>query len=103
MVAWEISNLLVGVRIPSFSLFKEINMSGEGIGILAFLFIILMGICAVVGWGMNIYKFASADFEAPYKAEIVRGVGIPFAPMGAIVGWFHIEDGVKKIVEVEGN
>lgn len=66
--------------------------AGEIFGVGAFLTVILLGACAVFGWGMNIYKFAKCDFEAPLKAEIVRGIGIPFAPMGAVVGWFHIDD-----------
>ena len=69
---------------------------GEGFGILAFLFIICFSLCAIFGWVMNIYKFAQCDFETPLKAEIVRGIGIPLAPMGAVVGWFHIDDGIKE-------
>lgn len=67
-------------------------------GALCILFIILMGIAAVVGWGTNIYKFASADFQAPYKNEILRGIGIPFTPLGVVLGYLHIDDG--KIIEV---
>jgi hypothetical protein len=76
--------------------------SGESVGVLAFLVMVMLGLCSLFGWGLNIYKFASCDFESPYKAEIVRGIGIPFAPMGAVVGYFHIEDGSKKIV-IEGS
>jgi hypothetical protein len=68
--------------------------TGEKFGVTSILFIIIMCACAIFGWGMNIYKFASCDFKAPYKAEIVRGIGIPFAPVGAIVGWFSIADGI---------
>lgn len=68
---------------------------GETFGVLAFLFVVLMGALSIFGWGMNIYKFAQCDFDVPLKAEIVRGIGIPFAPMGAVVGWLHIDDGVE--------
>jgi hypothetical protein len=68
---------------------------GETVGVLAFLVMIMLGLCSALGWGMNIYKFASCDFQEPYKAEIVRGIGIPFAPMGAVVGYFRIADGAE--------
>lgn len=47
----------------------------------------------VAGWGMNIYKFAKCDFKEPYKAEIVRGVGIPIPIVGIITGYMDIKDG----------
>lgn len=69
-----------------------------GLGIFAIIvFVIIVG--AAVGWVKNIVGFCKADFESPYKVEIIRGLGIPFAPVGAIVGWIPIKDG--KVVEVE--
>lgn len=44
----------------------------------------------VVGWGMNIYKFAQADFEPNYKTEIIRAVGIPVFFIGGIAGYMDI-------------
>ena len=38
------------------------------------------------GYVQNIYKLTQCDFEAPYKAEVIRAVGV-FPPVGAIVGW----------------
>ena len=38
---------------------------------------------------MNIIKLSEADFEAPYKTEVIRTVGI-LPPVGAIVGYFDI-------------
>lgn len=35
---------------------------------------------------MNIYKLTQCDFEAPYKAEVIRVVGI-IPPVGAIFGY----------------
>lgn len=43
------------------------------------------------GWGINIYKLTKCDFQAPYKAEIIRGVGL-IPPVGGIIGWLKIED-----------
>jgi len=51
------------------------------------------------GWVLNIYKLASADFEAPYKTEIIRTVGI-FPPVGMVVGWMDIgEENIKTTAE----
>ena len=44
------------------------------------------------GWGLNIYKLTDCDFEAPYKAEIIRGIGIPFVPAGMIIGYMDIDE-----------
>lgn len=49
-------------------------------------------IFAGVGWVKNIVKLTRTDFQAPYKAEILRGVGVIAAPMGAIEGYITISD-----------
>jgi len=43
-------------------------------------------------WVVNIYKFATLDFETPYKAEILRGVGIPVAPLGIVLAFIEFEE-----------
>lgn len=50
--------------------------------------IILLGviILGTIGWVMNIFKLFGADAIA--GMEVVRAIGILFAPLGAIVGWF---------------
>jgi hypothetical protein len=61
-------------------------------GILALVLTVAMaalGFAAFAGWAMNIYKFASCDFEPSYKAEIVHGVGI-VTPIGCITGWMDL-------------
>jgi hypothetical protein len=50
--------------------------------------IILLG----VGEIKCIIKFAESDFEAPYKAEIIYGVGM-ITGFGSIIGWMDIHDG----------
>ena len=41
------------------------------------------------GWVKNIIKLSECDFEAPYKAEVVHGVGIvPF--VGMVTGWIDV-------------
>lgn len=53
--------------------------------------IILVVIVGFIGWVKDIIKFIHTDFHAPYKAEIIYGVGISTGA-GAIIGWFNIED-----------
>lgn len=47
-----------------------------------------------IGWIMNVVKLVKCDFEAPYKAEVIRGIGL-IPPIGMIVGWMNISDGVE--------
>ncbi|MBT7930180.1 hypothetical protein HN682_09780 [Candidatus Peregrinibacteria bacterium] len=72
----------------------------EKAGVIGILMILCFGIAAACGWVMNIYKFAKCDFKAPYKAEIIRGIALPCAPIGAIIGWIHIGDG--EVVKIKG-
>ena len=57
--------------------------------------IIIIQIAIVIlifgGWTMNLIKLIDLDFEAPYKAEVIRTAGI-IPPVGAIVGWIEIKD-----------
>lgn len=57
--------------------------------------LLIIGMCLIwafsgISWGTNIYKFAKSDFETPHKTEILRGVGILFAPIGVIIGFMDI-------------
>lgn len=62
--------------------------------LLAALIIICCFLAPVVGWGLNIVKFAECDFKSPYKAEIIRGIGIAPVPIiGMVTGYMKIEDG----------
>jgi len=48
--------------------------------------LILVAIISAIGWGKNLYKLSNCDFEAPYKAEVMHGIGIiPF--VGAFTGY----------------
>ena len=53
---------------------------------------IVLGLIMLVGYGMNIVKIFGTDFEPPYKAEVIRVVGIFVPPVGVIVGFVTIED-----------
>lgn len=55
-------------------------------------FMFLLIASGVIGWGRNLVLLSQTDFKAPYKAEVIRMVGI-LPPVGAIIGWIDIEDG----------
>lgn len=47
-------------------------------------------VLAATGWCLNVYKLATVcDFQAPYKCEVIRAVGI-IPPIGAIVGYIDL-------------
>lgn len=43
-----------------------------------------------VGIVLNIVGLANCDFEAPYRAEIIRVAGLFSPPLGAVVGWVDL-------------
>lgn len=55
--------------------------------------IILLLLLGSIGFGyiLNIVKLCQTDFKPSYKEEIIRTVGIPFAPVGVIVGYIDFE------------
>ena len=68
--------------------FRRSFISGIIMNLIVLGFIIAM----FVGWFMNIVAFAGSDFEKPYKSEVIRGIGIPVAPMGGVIGFMTIGD-----------
>jgi hypothetical protein len=52
-------------------------------------FFVLLGLA---GWGANIGKLVDCDFKAPYKAEIIRVLGVIIPPGGAVIGFMEIKD-----------
>lgn len=44
-------------------------------------------------WVTNIVKLTQLDFEAPYKAEVIRSIGVVIVPVGAVLGLVDIADG----------
>ena len=53
--------------------------------IIQLIFIFIIG----VGWVQNIKKLSDCDFKAPYKAEVIHGIGI-FPPIGMVTGWLVV-------------
>lgn len=50
---------------------------------------VICSLSAIGGWIANIYKLASSDMPlvAWTAVEILRVVGIPIAPLGAVMGY----------------
>lgn len=63
-------------------------MKDKGLGLAIIGFYIL----AVWGYIANIYKLTDCDFDKPYKAEVIRVVGIVVPPVGCVTGFMHIDD-----------
>lgn len=58
---------------------------------ISILVIVSISILGLLGWCMSVIKLVRSDFDAPYKAEILYGIGT-FTGVGAVIGWFNIED-----------
>ena len=63
-------------------------MKDLGVGILP----LVIWIACIFGWGANIYKLSNCDFDAPYKAETLRLIGVGVFPLGIVMGYIGIED-----------
>lgn len=46
---------------------------------------ILMVASLCLIWPWNLYQLTQCDFEAPYKAEILRGIGVLSGPMAIFI------------------
>ena len=66
---------------------KQRRFTVVELGVVLFVLLILMAIAT--GWIMNIIKLSNCDFEAPYKCEVIHGIGI-VPPVGMITGWLEI-------------
>lgn len=53
----------------------------------------------VIGYVKCIVHLCHTDFKAPYKAEILYGVGV-CSGLGGVIGWFDIAD-VPEVTAVE--
>ena len=54
--------------------------------------VLILYVAGVIGFVSNIVKLCKADFEPSYKEEILRGIGIPVAPVGAVLGYIDFEE-----------
>jgi hypothetical protein len=42
-----------------------------------------------IGWVRNLITLFNSDFSAVNGELIVRAIGVPAVPVGAVVGWFN--------------
>lgn len=59
---------------------------------LSLLMISILIIVPLYGYINNVIQFVSCDFKEPYKAEVLRGVGIFMFPVGCVLGLIDIDD-----------
>jgi hypothetical protein len=53
--------------------------------------VLLVAVVVSSGWILNLVKLADLDFEAPYKTEVFRVVGL-VPPVGMVMGWITFEE-----------
>ena len=54
--------------------------------------VIAIGILVMIGYISNIVKLLDCDFDAPYKSEAIRIVGILVPPVGVFTGYMELKD-----------
>lgn len=55
--------------------------------------ILAIAIAAFLGYTINAARLVvECDWEAPYRCEAVRGIGLVFPPVGAIVGYMGLDN-----------
>lgn len=63
--------------------------SKETVVVVLSVFIIVLG---AIGYIYNIVHLVHCDFKEPYKAEVIRTVGVIIPPAGAVVGYLDMPD-----------
>ena len=53
------------------------------------IFVLLWLLFAFASWCTNLYKFVNCDFEAPYKAEALHGIGV-VTPISLVTAWLDL-------------
>lgn len=51
------------------------------------LFFLAIAISVGIAWGVNFYKLTKCDFAAPYKGEVIHGIGLVPA-FSIFTAWF---------------
>ena len=62
--------------------------------VLAIIYLVVL-VLVVGGYVTNLYKLTQLDFEPNYKAEAIRIIGIPVAPLGVIAGFVTFDEEEK--------
>ena len=63
------------------------NFIGTTLGILFCLCVVVFIGAFASGWVMNIIQLIGCDFTEIDAKEVLKIVGVIFAPIGAIMGW----------------
>ena len=50
--------------------------------------LILVILLAITPYAVNGYKLSNCNFEAPYKCEVIHGIGVVLPPTSLITMWF---------------
>lgn len=58
---------------------------------LAIIVIVAIGCIGFIGYCKDIQKLTQTNFDRPYKAEIIYGIGA-VTGLGAFIGWMDIQD-----------
>lgn len=61
----------------------------------SWMIVLILLTISVYGWVLNIYKLVKLDFEPPYKAEVIRTIGIPVGIVGSVVGYINFDEELK--------
>jgi len=55
-------------------------------GCMVLIIIIMFTMIPIIGWFLNVYKLCCCDFKEPYKAEIIRVLGV-VTPISTVTGF----------------
>lgn len=61
--------------------------TGQIVSLSTMLLFLTIGVAAAIGWVMNIIKLLALIGGEITAELIVRGIGVFFAPLGAVAGW----------------
>jgi hypothetical protein len=64
-------------------------MNNKGFTLLELIICIVI-FFAGLGYILNIVKLVDCDFERPYKAEVIRTIGIFTGPVGSVLGYLDV-------------
>ncbi len=53
---------------------------------------LLLLIWVFASWSTNLYKLVNCDWEAPYKEEIIHGIGVPVVPVSFVTCWLDFTE-----------
>lgn len=64
----------------------------KNVGCTSIIIRVLISLILIIGYVKCVIKLVNCDFEAPYKAEVIYGIGT-CTGLGAIFGYINIPDG----------